>query len=89
MKIKYIILNAHQLVVVGNIICQNVEESVRKNHVEQCTKALSVGISTVVMKSKKAAQLFPSVAAVQEMVDAVVEISHIVNDLKISVLKTK
>lgn len=89
MQIKCIILNAHQLVVVGNIICQNVQESVRKNHVEQCTRALSIGISTIVMKSKKAAQLFPSVVAVQEMVDAVVEISHIVNDLKISVLKPK
>lgn len=89
MNIKYIILNAHQLVVVGKTICQNVQGSIGKNHVEQCIGALSVGISTVVLKSKEAAQLFPSVAAVQEMVDAVIEISHIVNDLKISVLKTK
>lgn len=89
MKVKYIILIAHQLVVVGDTICRNVQESTVKNHVEQCSKALSVGISTVVQKSKIATQLFPSVTAVQEMVDSVVEISHIVNDLKISVLKVK
>lgn len=89
MKIKFIILIAHQLVVVSDTILQNVQESTVKNHVEQCSKALSISISTVVQKSKRAAQLFPSVTAVQEMVDAVIEISHIVNDLKISVLKTK
>lgn len=89
MKLKFIILIAHQLVVVGDTICRNVQESTVKNHVEQCSKALSNRISMVVEKSKRAAQLFPSVNAVQEMVDSVVEISHIVNDLKISVLKPK
>lgn len=89
MKVKYIILIAHQLVVVGDTICRNVQESTVKSHVEQCSKALSAGISTVVQKSKIATQLFPSVTAVKEMVDSVVEISHIVNDLKISVLKIK
>lgn len=89
MKVKYIILIAHQLVVVGDTICRSVQESTVKNHVEQCSRALSIGISTVVQKSKRAAQLFPSVTAVQEMVDAIVEISHITNDLKTSVLKTK
>lgn len=89
MKVKYIILIAHQLVVVGDTICRNVQESTVKNHIEQCTKALSAGISTVVQKSKIATQLFPSVTAVQEMVDCVVEILHIVNDLKVSVLKIK
>jgi len=89
MKVKNIILIAHQLVVVGDTICRNVQESTVKNHVEQCSKALSAGISTVVQKSKIATQLFPSVTAVQEMVDSIVEISHIVNDLKISVLKLK
>jgi len=89
MKIKFIILIAHQLIVVGDTICRNVQESTIRNHVEQCSKALSVSTSTVVQKSKRASQLFPSVTAVQEMVDAVVEISHIVNDLKISVLKAK
>jgi enhancer-of-filamentation protein 1 len=88
LKLKFIILIAHQLVVVGDTICRNVEESIAKNHIEQCSSALSAGISTVVQKSKRAAQLFPSVTAVQEMADAVIEISHIVNDLKVSVLKT-
>lgn len=89
MKVKYIVLITHQLVVVGDTISRSVQESTAKNHVEQCSKALSAGISTVVQKTKIATQLFPSVTAVQEMIDSVVEISHIVNDLKISVLKTK
>lgn len=88
MKVKNIILIAHQLVVVSITICSNIQKSITKNHVEQCSTALSESISNVVHKSKRAAQLFPCVTAVQEMVDAVVEISHIVNDLKISVLKT-
>lgn len=77
------------MVVAGDTICRNVQESTAINHVEQCTRALSISISTVVQKSKRAAQLFPSVTAVQEMVDTVVEILHIINDLKISILKTK
>jgi len=88
MKIKYIILIAHQLVVAGDSICRSIEDSTAKNHIEQCSSALSIGISTLVNKSKRATELFPSVIAVQEMVDAVVEILHIVNDLKISILKT-
>lgn len=89
MKVKYVILIAHHLVVVGDTICRNVQESTIKNHVEQCTRALSAGISAVVQKSKRAVQLFPSVTAVQEMVDTIVEIKHIVNDLNISVSKAK
>lgn len=89
MKVKYIVLIAHQLVIIADTICRNVQKSNVKNHVEQCSRALFEGISTVVQKSKKAAQLFPSVTAVQEMVDSVVEISHIVNDLRISVLEKK
>lgn len=88
-KMKFIILIAHQLVVAGDALCRNVQESTVINHIEQCTKALSISISTVVQKSKRAAQLFPSVTAVQEMVATVVEILHIINDLKISILKTK
>jgi enhancer of filamentation 1 len=39
------------------------------------------------MKTKKAAQNFPSVTAVQEMVDSVVDISHLASDLKIAMLQ--
>lgn len=89
MKIKFIILIAHQLVVISDTLCQNVQESTEKSHVKQCSKALFEGISSVVQTSKRAAQLFPSVTAVEKMVDAIIEVSHIVNDLKTSVLKTK
>ncbi|XP_050421811.1 enhancer of filamentation 1 isoform X2 [Adelges cooleyi] len=87
-QVKYVILIAHQLVLIGDTICQRVQESSVKNHVIQCSNALAECISSTVEKSKRAAQLFPSVGAVQEMVDSIIEISHIANDLKISVLKT-
>lgn len=88
-KIKYMILIVHQLITVSDTICRNIQETTVKSHVEQCSKALFVGISTVVQKSKRAAYLFPSVTAVQEMIDSVVEISHIVHDFKTTILKIK
>ncbi|XP_050540750.1 breast cancer anti-estrogen resistance protein 1 [Daktulosphaira vitifoliae] len=87
-QVKFVVLIAHQLVIVGDTICQVVQQSIRKNHIIQCCNALYESISTIVQKSKKAAQLFPSVNAVQEMVDSVVEISHISNDLKSTILKS-
>lgn len=83
------ILIVHQLITVSDTICRNVQESTVKSHVEQCSRALFVGISTVVDKSKRAAYLFPSVTAVQEMIDSIMELSHIVQDLKTTFLKIK
>lgn len=77
------------MITVSDTICRNVQESTVKNHVEQCSRALFVGISTVVEKSKRAAYLFPSVTAVQEMIDSIMELSHIVHDLKTTILKIK
>lgn len=53
----------------------------------QCADSLSEALKTCVAKTKKAAQNFPSVSAVQEMVDSVVDISHLAYALKVAMLQ--
>ncbi|XP_055909857.1 breast cancer anti-estrogen resistance protein 1 isoform X2 [Eupeodes corollae] len=84
---KFVVLSAHNLVTIGDIVHRNISKPELKEKVLRCTDALSDALKTCVTKSKKAAQHFPSVTAVQEMVDSVVDISHLASALKISMLK--
>ncbi|XP_065087874.1 breast cancer anti-estrogen resistance protein 1 isoform X2 [Ochlerotatus camptorhynchus] len=83
---KFVVLSAHNLVNIGDIVHRNVSRENVKTRVLQCADALSEALKTCVAKTKKAAQHFPSVTAVQEMVDSVVDISHLASDLKIAML---
>ena len=83
---KFVILSAHNLVNIGDIVHRNISRDNIKSRVLQCADALSEGLKNCVAKTKKAAQCFPSVTAVQEMVDSVVDISHLASDLKIAML---
>lgn len=84
---KFVILSAHNLVNIGDIVHRNVSVADVKKRVLQCADALSEALKTCVAKTKKAAQHFPSVTSVQEMVDSVVDISHLAHDLKIAMLQ--
>ncbi|XP_053690482.1 breast cancer anti-estrogen resistance protein 1 [Sabethes cyaneus] len=84
---KFVVLSAHNLVNIGDIVHRNVSRENVKTRVLQCADALSEALKTCVAKTKKAAQHFPSVTAVQEMVDSVVDISHLARDLKIAMLE--
>ncbi|XP_055602048.1 breast cancer anti-estrogen resistance protein 1 isoform X2 [Uranotaenia lowii] len=84
---KFVVLSAHNLVNIGDIVHRNVSRENVKTRVLQCADALSEALKTCVAKTKKAAQHFPSVTAVQEMVDSVVDISHLASDLKIAMLE--
>lgn len=84
---KFVVLSAHNLVSIGDIVHRNISKTDLKVEVEKCTDELSDTLKDCVLKSKKAAQCFPSVTAVQEMVDSVVDISHLANDLKNLMLK--
>lgn len=84
---KFVVLSAHNLVSIGDIVHRNISKTNLKVEVEKCTDELSDTLKDCVLKSKKAAQCFPSVTAVQEMVDSVVDISHLANDLKNLMLK--
>lgn len=84
---KFVVLSAHNLVNIGDIVHRNVSRSDVKRRVLQYADALSEALKTCVTKTKKAAQHFPSVTAVQEMVDSIVDISHLACDLKIAMLQ--
>lgn len=85
---KFVVLSAHNLVNIGDIVHRNVSLQNVKTRILSCADALSDALKQCVAKTKKAAQHFPSVNAVQEMVDSVVDISHLARDLKIAMLQT-
>lgn len=84
---KFVVLSAHNLVNIGDIVHRNVSMQDVKTRVLQCADSLSEALRSCVAKTKKAAQHFPSVTAVQEMVDSVVDISHLASDLKVAMLQ--
>lgn len=84
---KFVVLSAHNLVNIGDIVHRNVSKLEIKKSVLQCADALSEALKSCVAKTKKAAQNFPSVSAVQEMVDSVVDISHLAYALKVAMLQ--
>lgn len=84
---KFVVLSAHNLVNIGDIVHRNVSNSDVKRRVLQHANSLSEALKTCVTKTKKAAQHFPSVTAVQEMVDSIVDISHLACDLKVAMLQ--
>lgn len=79
---KFVVLSAHRLVHIGDTVHRNVTRTDVRTKVLQCANSLSEALATTVHKTKKAALQFPSVTAVQEMVDSVVDISHLARDLK-------
>ena len=79
---KFVVVSAHNLVSIGDIVHRNVSKQDLKEKILSCTNNLSEALKTCVLKSKQAAAHFPSVTAVQEMVDSVVDISHLASDLK-------
>lgn len=84
---KFVVLSAHNLVNIGDIVHRNLSKQDVKRRVLEYADSLSDALKTCVTKTKKAAQHFPSVAAVQEMVDSIVDISHLAYNLKISMLQ--
>lgn len=84
---KFVVLSAHWLVQVGDTVHRNVIRAEVRSRVLSCTNALSEALGSTVHKTKKAALHFPSVTAVQEMVDSVVDISHLARDLKLSMVQ--
>lgn len=84
---KFVILSAHKLVYIGDTVYRNVKNMEIKTHLLNCTNALCDAMKTSVTTAKNAALQFPSVVAVQEMVDSFVSISHLSNNLKIAVCR--
>lgn len=84
---KFVVLSAHKLVHIGDTVHRNVQQNDIRTRVLNCANSLSDALATSVAKTKQAALQFPSVTAVQEMVDSVVDISHLARDLKLSLVQ--
>ncbi|XP_053643229.2 breast cancer anti-estrogen resistance protein 1 isoform X1 [Cherax quadricarinatus] len=79
---KFVILNAHKLVYIGDTVHRNIVNAEVRTRVLNCSNALCDAMKNTVSAAKTAALQFPSVVAVQAMVDAFVAISHLSNNLK-------
>lgn len=86
--LKMILLAAHALLSSGDILRHKLLTINLKNNLSTCIEAISLSIKVCVEKTKTAALCFPSVIAVQEMVDSVVDVSRCVVDLKSILIKS-
>lgn len=84
---KFVVLSAHKLVLIGDTVHRNISYKEIKDRALNCANALSDALATSVSKTKQAALQFPSVTAVQEMVDSIVDISHSAKDLKVCLVQ--
>ncbi|CAG9824957.1 unnamed protein product [Phaedon cochleariae] len=84
---KFVVLSAHKLVLIGDTVHKNISCRDIKERTLNCANALSDALACSVSKTKQAAMQFPSVTAVQEMVDSIVDISHSAKDLKMCLVQ--
>lgn len=84
---KCVVLSAYNLVTIGDIVNHNVSVDAIRKRIGQCADAVSEALKLCVTKTKRAAQHFPSVNSVQEMVDSVVDVSHSAYELKLAMLQ--
>lgn len=86
---KRLILSGYRLIYIGDAVTKSLNSGASGStgsKLGQCCNVLCETLGTTVHKTRRAAQQFPSVAAVQEMVDSVVDISHVARDLKIGIV---
>lgn len=84
---KLVILSAFNIINTGDMIYRNTLNADLMMRISNCTTSLSDAIKNFVAKTKRAAQHFPSVIAVQEMVDTVVKVSHSAFELRLIILQ--
>lgn len=84
---KFVVLSAHKLVHIGDTVYRNISQTELKERILNYSDALSEALAASVTKTKQAALQFPSVSAVQAMVDSVVDISHLAKDLKVCLVR--
>ncbi|XP_014243174.1 breast cancer anti-estrogen resistance protein 1 [Cimex lectularius] len=79
---KAVVMEASHLLLLGESIERSLESSELKDEANTCNRFMSEFLSGLVNKTKSAAVQFPSVKAVQKMVDAVVELSRLPDRFK-------
>ncbi|XP_064640246.1 enhancer of filamentation 1-like isoform X2 [Lineus longissimus] len=80
---KFVVLNAHKMVYIGDTLHRNVIHAEIRNKIMHCANYLCETLKQTVVATKTAALQHPSVIAVQDMVDRVVDVSHAANEVKI------
>ncbi|RWS26548.1 breast cancer anti-estrogen resistance protein 1-like protein, partial [Leptotrombidium deliense] len=84
---KLVVVAALKMIYISDTISRNVNSELSFT-VSKCCNCLCEHLKTLVMSTKKAAIQFPSVTAVQEMVDSVVDVSNAANKLFTSLMKS-
>ncbi|XP_013404460.1 breast cancer anti-estrogen resistance protein 1-like isoform X1 [Lingula anatina] len=80
---KFVVLGAHKLVYIGDTLHRNVMSTDIRNKIMHCANYLCDCLKATVTATKTAALQYPSLTAVQEMVDRVVDVSHAAHELKL------
>ncbi len=80
---KFVVLAAHKLIYIADTLQRNVTNEDVRGKIMACANYLCDCLKTTVTSTKIAALQYPSVQAVQDMVDKVVDVSHSANELKL------
>ena len=83
---KHVVVSAQKLICIGETVHRNVKHNEIRSKVLKCSNSLSESLKCLVSNTKKAANQFPSVLAVQEMIDNIVDVSHSANQLKVVIV---
>lgn len=84
---KFVVLAAHKMVYIADTLHRNITNEEVRNKIMACANYLCDNLKTTVTSTKNAALQYPSVQAVQDMVDKVVDVSHTANELKLVILQ--
>ncbi|XP_012940884.2 breast cancer anti-estrogen resistance protein 1 [Aplysia californica] len=79
---KFVIVSAHKLVYIGDSIHRNLISNSISTRIMHCANNLCDCLKASVTATKTAALQYPSVPAVQDMVNKVIAVSHAAQDLK-------
>ncbi|XP_010187397.1 PREDICTED: enhancer of filamentation 1 [Mesitornis unicolor] len=84
---KFVILSAHKLVFIGDMLTRQVTTQDIRNKVMNSSNQLCELLKSVVLATKAAALHYPSTAALQKMVDQVTELSRHAQLFKLSLVQ--
>ncbi|GAB1602093.1 breast cancer anti-estrogen resistance protein 1-like [Argonauta hians] len=79
---KFVVLSATKMVYIGDTLHRNLMDTDFRNRIMHCTTVLCNNLKSTVAATKTAAMHYPSVQAVQDMVDRVKEVFRVANELK-------
>ncbi|NXL51991.1 CASL protein, partial [Podilymbus podiceps] len=84
---KFVILSAHKLVFIGDMLTRQVVTQDIRNRVMNSSNQLCELLKSIVLATKMAALYYPNTAALQKMVDQVTELSHHAQLFKLSLVQ--